>query len=170
MDAGFKTFCEGPGSIPGSYIWVNMPPKELSRSVAKECDGVAIKVFKIKGREKPCIGGIYPLMYHPVDVHNPVLVESLKPIFEEKIGSRLDTEYTLTYTEPFQDLWFCQGEIANLAITAEKADALKPYLQLRLSIMNEIFVGVRFANKKIEQIALGRLQKRIDAVSAKLSV
>jgi hypothetical protein len=142
-----KTFYEGPKSIPGSYIWVNMPPKQLSSSAGREFDGVAIKVFKIKGREKPCIGGIYPLKYHSVDVQNPVVVESLKPILREGIGSRLDTEYTLTFTESFQDLWFCQEEIANLAMTAENADALKPYLQLPLTTMNEIFAGLRFAYK-----------------------
>ncbi|KAK9444651.1 AAA family ATPase [Metarhizium brunneum] len=150
MNAGVKTCYEGLGSIPGSYIWVNKPPKQVSSSVAKECDGMAIKVFKIKDRENPCIGGIFPLKYHPVDVQNLVLVESLKPIFREKIGSRLDTEYT----EPLQDLWFYQEEIANLAMTAEKADALKPYLQLLLTTMNEIFAGLRFANKKIQQIGL----------------
>ncbi|KAF5128430.1 hypothetical protein E5D57_009369 [Metarhizium anisopliae] len=54
-------------------------------------------------------------------------------------------------------------------MTAEKADALKPYLQLLLTTMNEMFAGLRFANKKTQQIALGRLQKRMGAVSAKLS-
>ncbi|KID66983.1 hypothetical protein MBR_09310, partial [Metarhizium brunneum ARSEF 3297] len=54
-------------------------------------------------------------------------------------------------------------------MTAEKTDALKPYLQLLLSVMNEMFAGLRFANKKTQQIALSRLQKRMEAVSAKLS-
>lgn len=154
---------------PTSGAGVNKPPKQLPSYMSGEFFLVAIKVFKIKDREKPCIGPIYLLKHHPVDVQNPVLVEALKPIFREKIGFRLDTEYTLKFTETFQDLWFYQEEIANLAMTAEKADALKPYLQLPLSIMNEIFAGLRFANKKTQQIALGRLQKRIDAVSAKLS-
>ncbi|KAG8427503.1 hypothetical protein J3459_006680 [Metarhizium acridum] len=98
--------------------------------------------------------GIYPLKYHSVDVQNPALVEPLKRILRDMMGSWLDTEYKLTFTEPLPDLWFCQEEIANLAMAAENADALKPYLQLPLTIMNEIFAELRFVYKKIQKAAL----------------
>lgn len=154
LNAAIKTFYEGPKSTPGSYVWVNKPPRQLSSSAAREYDGVAIKVFKVKNRGKPCIRGARPLKYFSIDVQNPALVEALKPILREKIGSRLDTEYKLTFAEPFQDLWFCQEEIANLQTSAENLPTLKPYLQLLLDLMDDMFSELRFKYKKIQQTAL----------------
>lgn len=154
LNASIKTLYEGPRSVPGTYVWVNKPPRQLSTSAAREYDGVAIRVFKVKDKEKPCIGGIWPLKYWSIEVQNPTLVEELKPILRNKMGSRLDTEYKLTFSEPFQDLWFCQEEIANLATTAKNATVLKPYLQLLLNIMDEMFGELRFTHKKFQQTGL----------------
>lgn len=154
LNAAIKTFYEGPKSTPGSYAWVNKPPKQLSSSAAREYDGVAIKVFKVKNRDKPCIGGTWPLKYFSIDVQNPALVEAFKPILREKTGSRLDADYKLTFSEPFQDLWFCQEEIENLRTTAENLVTLKPYLDLLLNVMDDMFSELRFTYKKIQQTGL----------------
>src|SRR5450432_2805959 len=65
-DPVIKTFYEGKNSRNGNYDWVETPPKQLNKKVAKAYDRVGIKVYKIKDAEKPTISGRTPLKIHAI--------------------------------------------------------------------------------------------------------
>lgn len=50
-DAALKTFYEGKDSNPNYFDWVDSPPKQVSKKVARANDRVALKVYKIKDLE-----------------------------------------------------------------------------------------------------------------------
>lgn len=156
LNAAVKTLYEGPKSYPPTYIWVNKPPKALPASTAREYNDVAIKVYKVKDREKDCIAGVLPLKFHRIDVQNPALVDALKPIIRNRIGSRMDSMQMLTFEEPFENLYFCQDDISELQATAD-AVTLKPYLELLIGVMDEALAEIRYEFKKMQQTGLVNL-------------
>lgn len=138
VDATIKTLFEGRNSSATHYEWVDYPPKQLSKSAARAQDRVAIKVFKIKDRDKACVAGRFPLKYHSIEVQNPQLVKALEPIMKKE-DVYLDVHDTATFTEPFRSLWFCQDEIKDLYRQTSSEDSVKGYLQLLLRVIDDIF-------------------------------
>ncbi|KAM5354481.1 hypothetical protein ACJ41O_001128 [Fusarium nematophilum] len=137
-DSVIKTLYEGRNSTPGDYEWVDYPPKQISKAVARAQDRVAIKVYKIKDLVKGRTSGRYPLKYHQVDVQNPLLVAALEPILKKE-NIYLDVHDTATFKEPFRPLWFCQDDIRELYRQTKQDEPVKAYLQLFLRVLDEIF-------------------------------
>jgi len=54
-----KTFYQKTNN--GSFDWVDSPPKQLAKKVAKANDRVAIKIYKIFDNDQPTISGKTPL-------------------------------------------------------------------------------------------------------------
>lgn len=152
-EASIKTMFESRNSNPPSFEWVDYPPKQLSKSAARVQERVAIKVFKIKDREKPSIGGRFPLRYHNVEIQNPALVAALEPILKkEKV--LLDVNEPAKFTYPFRPLWFCQDEIMALYKNTDSADPLKGYLQLLIRVMDEMFAEMRTKRRHLQSSGL----------------
>ncbi|KAH6970897.1 P-loop containing nucleoside triphosphate hydrolase protein [Ilyonectria sp. MPI-CAGE-AT-0026] len=141
-DTTIKTLYEGRNSNATHFEWVDYPPKQLSKSAARAQDRVAIKVYKVKDREKPCVGGRFPLKYHQIEVQNPMLVAALEPILKKE-NVYLDVHDTAEFSEPFRGLWFCQDEIKELYRQTPVDNALKGYLQLFLRILDDMFGEMR---------------------------
>lgn len=147
-DAIAKILYEGPNSHGLNFEWVDYPPKQLSKSAARAHDRVAIRVYKIKDRSKPCIAGRYPLKYHSVEVQNPALLAALAPILEKE-NVLLDVNETFTFKEPFNALWFCQDDIMSLHRKTGNTDPLKAYLKLLIAAMDDMFGEMRIKKKNL---------------------
>ncbi|CAM1507520.1 Fc.00g071610.m01.CDS01 [Cosmosporella sp. VM-42] len=141
-DTTVKTLYEGRNSSPSHYEWVDYPPKQLSKSAARAQDRVAIKVYKIKDRDKPCVAGRFPLKYHSIEVQNPMLVGALESIMKKE-NVYLDVHDTAEFTEPFRPLWFCQDDIRDLYREVSPEDQLKGYLQLMLRVIDDMFGEIK---------------------------
>lgn len=148
-----KTFYEGKGSHDSHYNWSETPPKQLKEKTAKAYDRVAIKLYKIKDREKDTIGGRTPLKNHSIDIQSPLLVSALKPIVQE-VGVFLDEHDVARFAEPFKPLFFCYDKIFALRDKSTKDFVFKEHLGLLTQLMTELFGGMR---KKLRNLQQSRL-------------
>lgn len=137
-----KTLYEGRRSRPGAYDWVDYPPRQMSKSAARAHGRVAIRTYKIKDLEKPCIGGHFPLRYHEIEIQNPLLVALLEPL-AKKENVFLDIHESATFTYPFRVLWFCHDDIMNAHKKMDVSDATKPHLTLLVRLMEDLFSNLR---------------------------
>ena len=135
-----KTFYEGKNSRGGHYDWVDTPPKQLNKKVAKSHDRVAIKIFKIKDASQPTISGRTPLKIHEVELQSPILVAALKDILKDE-NVFLETTETAKFQEPFKPLFFCHDKIMALYQKSENDGALKQHLRLLVQVMGDLFGG-----------------------------
>ncbi|RDW76993.1 ATPase-2 [Coleophoma cylindrospora] len=133
-----KTFYEGENSRPNAYNWVDTPPKQLDKKVAKENDRVAIKVFKIKDQSQETIAGWTPLKIHAIELQSSVLVMALKEIL---VAENLFLEVTevARFQEPFKPLFFCYDKIMALKDETNGDTVLGQHLQLLCQVMGELF-------------------------------
>ncbi|ODA77245.1 hypothetical protein RJ55_06872 [Drechmeria coniospora] len=152
-DAAVKTMYEGRNSSCANYEWVDYPPKQLSRTAARVQDRVAIKVYKVKDRDKPCIAGHFPLKHHRLEIQNAGLVAALQPILKKE-NVHLDVNSTATFHEPFRSLWFCHGDIVELHQSTNASSPLKPYLTLFLRILDGIFSDLQAKWKHLQASGL----------------
>ena len=152
-DTTIKTLYEGRNSSPSHYEWVDYPPKQLSKSAARAQDRVAIKVYKIKDREKPCVAGRFPLKYHSIEIQNPMLVAALESILKKE-NVYLDVHDTAEFTEPFRPLWFCQDDIRDLYRKTNPEDQLKGYLQLMLRVLEDMFGEIKIKRRHLMENGL----------------
>lgn len=141
-DATVKTMYEGRNSNGCNFDWVDYPPKQISKSAARAQDRVSIKAYKIKDREKPCIGGRHPLRYHEIEVQNPQLVAALEPIVKRE-NVHLDVNESASFSHPFRALWFCQDEITELYKKTESSDQRKTHLNVLVRLMDDMFQELR---------------------------
>ncbi|KAK0752558.1 P-loop containing nucleoside triphosphate hydrolase protein [Schizothecium vesticola] len=151
-----KTLYEGPNSHDGCFEWVDYPPKQLSKSVAKAHDRVAIRVFKIKDKDKPVISGRHSLRYHQIEVQSPLLVGALAEILAKQ-NMHLDVLDTATFSHPFRELYFAYDDILAKcrALEADKEPApLRPFVQLLVRLLDDMFSGTR---TKLKQLLADRL-------------
>jgi sRNA-binding protein len=154
-DAVIKTMYEGRNSSRNEYEWVDYPPKQLSKSATRAQERVAIKLYKIKDREKPCIAGRYPLKYYMIEVQNSTLVAALEPILKKE-AMNLDINEPAKFEEPFSPLWFCQDDIIALYKATDDAKPLKQYLKLFVRVLDDMFGEMRI--KKKHQLASGLIE------------
>lgn len=152
-DATVKTMYEGRNSNSVNFDWVDYPPKQISKSAARAQDRVAIKAFKIKDREKPCIGGRHPLRYHEIEVQNPQLVAALEPIVKKE-NVHLDTNESASFSHPFRALWFCQDDISALYKKTDSSDQLKTHLNVLHRLMDDMFTELRLRAKHLKASGL----------------
>jgi hypothetical protein len=152
-DATIKTFYEGKNSDSNYFDWVDYPPKQMSKSQAKAQDRVAIKVYKVKDRDKPCMAGRFPLKYHMIEIQNPTLVAALEPIVKKE-NVYLDVNETASFTQPFRPLYFCQEEIIALYKSTTNDLALKGYLGLLIRLMDEMFGEMRARKRHLQASGL----------------
>lgn len=140
-----KTLYEGPNSHDGRFEWVDYPPKQLSKSVAKAHDRVAIRVFKIKDKDKPVISGRHSLRYHQIEVQSPLLVAALAEILAKQ-NMHLDVLDTATFSHPFRELYFAYDDILAKcrALEADTDPApVRPFMQLLVRLLDDMFAGTR---------------------------
>ncbi|KAM0343402.1 hypothetical protein ACHAPU_008582 [Fusarium lateritium] len=149
-DTTIQTLYEGKNSdrTGNDWDWQDFPPKQVSKSVARARDRVAIKVYKIKDLQKGAISGRFPLKYHQVDVQNPLLVSALEPILKKE-NIHLDVHDIATFKAPFRPLWFCQDEIRDLYKATKQDDPLKGFLQLFLRALDEIFRDLKIKRRNL---------------------
>ncbi|CAK7206585.1 hypothetical protein SEUCBS139899_009383 [Sporothrix eucalyptigena] len=143
-----KTFYEAPSIGDNFFNWQDYPPRQQSKSAAKVQDRVAIKLYKIKDKTKPVIGGRFVMKFHQIDIQNPLLVAALAPILRDHEDYHLDTEETATFNAPFRPLYFCYDAIVerlrSLQPQTVPADAtLQPFLKLLVCVLDELFAEVR---------------------------
>ncbi|KAK4239223.1 P-loop containing nucleoside triphosphate hydrolase protein [Achaetomium macrosporum] len=143
-----KTFFEGPQSrrAEGFFDWVDYPPRQQpSKSAAKAQDHVAIKVFKIKGTEKPVNSHrTSSLRYYALKIQNPLLVAALGEALK-KPDIPLDASGHATFYSPFSRLYFGYDDIVAKQRALDQKDALEASLSLRLLILllDKIFADTR---------------------------
>ncbi len=140
-----KTFYEGPNSRDKHYDWVDYPPKQLSKSAAKAQDRVAIRVFKVKDTDKPCIAGRYSLRYHQVEVQNPLLVAAVAEVLQKQ-DIHLDVNENATFHHPFQELYFAYDDIVAKYRALEddkEANPVQPFLLLFIKLLDDMFADTR---------------------------
>ncbi|KAF5677020.1 AAA family ATPase [Fusarium heterosporum] len=149
-DTTIQTLYEGKNSdrTGNDWDWQDFPPKQVSKSLARARDRVAIKVYKIKDLQKGAVSGRFPLKYHQVDVQNPLLVSALEPILKKE-NIHLDVHDIATFKEPFRPLWFCQDEIRDLYKATKQDDPLKGFLQLFLRALDEIFRDLKIKRRNL---------------------
>ncbi|KAL2265097.1 hypothetical protein VTJ83DRAFT_6197 [Remersonia thermophila] len=146
-----KELYEGPHSRPGNYLWVDYPPRQMSKSVAKAQDRVAIKVFKIKDREKPVISGRYSLCYHQVEIQNPQLVAAVAEILKKQ-DVHIDVRENAVFQHPFQDLYFGYDDMAAKhqdLLDKDPSNPLRPFLLLFLRLLDDIFAETRIKSSAL---------------------
>lgn len=148
-----KTFYEGKNSNATYYEWVDSPPRQLSKRVAKQHDRVAIKLYKAKDLDKPVLSGRFALKPHMMEIQNPILVAALKDIVAKE-DVHLELSETVTFKEPFRALYFCHDEITALHRTTPEGSALKLQLQLLLKVMADIFANVRKPVRQLQASGL----------------
>ncbi|CAK7213580.1 hypothetical protein SCUCBS95973_001847 [Sporothrix curviconia] len=147
-----KTFYEAPSIGDNFFNWQDYPPRQQSKSAAKVQDRVAIKLYKIKDKSKPVIGGRFVMKFHQIDIQNPLLVAALAPILREREDYHLDPEETATFNAPFRPLYFSYDAIVarlrGLQPETVPADAtLQPFLKLLVCVLDELFAEVRAKRK-----------------------
>lgn len=152
-EAIVKTLYEGHNSSGSNYNWVDYPPRPISKSAARAQDRVAIKAYKIKDRQKPRIGGRYPLRYHSVDIQNRSLVAALEPIVKKE-NVLLDVNETAKFTYPFRPLWFCQDEILNMYKKMDTSNPVKDHLNLQVRVMDDMFSELRVRQRRLKASGL----------------
>lgn len=133
-----KTFYEGKNSGHGYFDWVDSPPKQLAKKVARAHDRVAIKVFKVKDVDQPTMSGRTPLKIHSIEVQSPLLVAALKDMLkDEKVF--LEATETAKFEEPFKPLFFCHDKIMAVYRDTQTESVLKQHLRLLVQVMGELF-------------------------------
>ena len=137
-----KTFFEGRDSNDNCIDWVDYPPKQMSKSAARAQDRVAIKVYKIKDKEKPVMSGRFALKYHMIEVQNPLLVAALDEILKKE-DVHLDVNETASFEEPFRPLFFCYDEIVAKYKSLDEDNPLRQYILLLTKVLDEIFSETR---------------------------
>ncbi|KAL1836218.1 hypothetical protein VTJ49DRAFT_5413 [Mycothermus thermophilus] len=140
-----KELYEGPHSRRGQYHWVDYPPRQMSKSAAKAQDRVAIKVYKIKDREKPVISGRYSLRYHQVEIQNPQLVAAVAEILKKQ-DRHLDVRENAMFQYPFQDLYFGYDDMVAKhqdLVDNDPNNSLRPFLLLLIRLLDDIFADTR---------------------------
>jgi len=148
-----KTLYEGKNSGDNYIDWQDYPPRQVSKSVAKSNDRVAIKVYKVKDKGKPVIGGRFALKYHQIEVQNPLLVAALAPIVKEE-NVHLDPSEAALFKEPFQPLYFRYDEIVAKARSLDSADPLKPFIRLLIRVLDEAFGGLKEKRQQLADMGL----------------
>jgi hypothetical protein len=138
--AVLKTFYEGKNSRGSHYDWVETPPKQLNKKIAKAYDRVAIKIYKVKDSEQPTISGRTPLKVHMVEIQSPVLVGALEGILKHE-NVFLEVTEVAKFEEPFKPLYFCYDKIVALYRKLDEESILKQHLQLLLQVMADLFSG-----------------------------
>lgn len=133
-----KTFYEGKNSCAPNYDWVDSPPKQLSKKIAKSHDRVAIKVFKVKDRSQETVSGKTPLKIHAIEVQSPVLVAALKDIVKDE-GVFLESSETAKFQEPFKPLFFSYQKILSSYKNEKDGGLLKIHLRLLMQVLDEVF-------------------------------
>jgi hypothetical protein len=140
-----KELYEGPGSRRGAYFWVDYPPRQMSKSAAKAQDRVAIKVYKIKDREKPIISGRYSLRYHQIEIQNPLLIAAVAEVLRKQ-DKHLDVSESVMFQYPFQDLYFGYNDLVakhSALVEKEPNNPLRPFLLLLIRLLDDIFAETR---------------------------
>lgn len=152
-DVQTKTLFEGKNSDGCHFDWVDYPPKQMSKAASRAQDRVAIKVYKIKDRSKPCIQGRYPLKFHKIEIQSPILVSAMEPIVKKE-NVNLDVNETAEFAYPFRPLWFCQEDFYELWKNKPDGDQVKAYLQLLLKLMDEMFAEMRVKRRHLKASGL----------------
>jgi hypothetical protein len=139
-----KTFYEGRRSDPSSHSfdWQDYPPKQVSAAAAKNISAFAIKVYKVKDREKTPIAGRFPLRFHMIEVQNPALVEAIEPVLKRE-DVHLDVNETATFHAPFRPLYFGWAGIVELYKNTDDDSPLKGYLELFVRLLDDMFGELR---------------------------
>jgi hypothetical protein len=151
--ASIKTLYEGKNSTDSYIDWQDYPPRQISSSAAKVQDRVAIKLYKVKDKDKPVISGKFAFKYHRIDVQNPLLVAALEPIVKKE-DVHLDVNETAIFNEPFRPLYFGFDDIVTKYKSLPEDDAVKPFLLLLIKLLDEIFAEVRVKRKQLGEKGL----------------
>ncbi|RDW64256.1 ATPase-3 [Coleophoma crateriformis] len=151
--AAVKTFYEGDNSRPNAYNWVDTPPKQLNKKVAKANDRVAIKIFKIKDESQATIAGRTPLKIHAIELQSLVLVMALKDILIAE-NHWLEVTEPAKFQEPFKPLFFCYDKIVALKEETDGETVLGQHLQLLCQVMGEMFGGLMLQLKNLRASGL----------------
>ncbi|KJR86328.1 AAA family ATPase [Sporothrix schenckii 1099-18] len=143
-----KTLYEGTNVGDNFTNWQDYPPRQLSKSASKVQDRVAIKLYKIKDKNKPVLDGRFAMKYHQIDIQSPLIVQALAPILRDREDHHLDPDETATFHAPFRPLYFCYDAIVDklraLQPQTEPADAaLHPFLKLLVCVLDQLFAEVR---------------------------
>lgn len=152
-DAVIKNFYEGRDSHGTTYYWVDYPPKQLSKSVAKANDRVSIRVFKIKDPSKPIIGGKFSLKYHEIQIQNPALAAAIAPMVKKE-DVHLDAGEPATFKAPFRPLYFCYDEILQLWRETPDNDPLRDHAGLLVRLLDDVFAETRKRKAHLEASGL----------------
>jgi len=147
-----KTFYEGKDSGGGYYDWVESPPKQLAKKVAKAHDRVAIKIFKVKDNDQETMSGRTPLKIHQVEIQSPILVAALKDIMKDE-NVFLETSETAKFKEPFKPLFFCHDKIISLFNNTAEG-TLRQNLKLLVQVMTDLFSGFMAKLKNLRSSGL----------------
>jgi hypothetical protein len=153
VDPVVKTFYEGKNSNATYFEWVDAPPRQVSKRVAKQNDRVAIKLYKTKDLSKPVLSGRFALKPYMMEIQSPILLAALRDIVAKE-GIHLELSETLMVKEPFRALYFCHDEITALHRSTPDHSALKLQLQLLLKVMADIFVNVRKPVRQLQAAGL----------------
>ncbi|KAL8297395.1 hypothetical protein RB597_006481 [Gaeumannomyces tritici] len=137
-----KMLYEGRSCGDDYVDWVDYPPKQLSKTAARAQDRVAIRLYKVKDKDKPVISGRFALKYHKIDIQNPAMVAALEPILKQE-ECHLDVNETATFTEPFRPLYFCQDQIVAKYRSLADGDALKPFMHLLVRVLDDVFSDLK---------------------------
>lgn len=148
-----KTLYEGKNSTQSSFDWQDYPPRLASKGASKAHDRVALKVYKVKDKDKPVFNGRFALKFHRLDIQNPLLLAALGPILKKE-DVHIDVNETATFKEPFCPLYFRYDDIAALQAGLEDEDPLRPYLLLLLRTLDEIFAEVRAKRNQLASMGL----------------
>ena len=140
-DAAIRTFYEGKNSNANYYDWVDSPPKQVSKKVARANDRVAVKVYKIKDLEKPVLGGSFSLKNHMIEIQSPILVGALKDIMKKE-DVHLEATEVAIFKQPFRPLWFRYDDITALYRKTTETQ-LKSHMSVLMKLLAELFGGVK---------------------------
>ena len=154
-----KTYYEGTSIGDGFYNWQDYPPRQQSKSGSKMQDRAAIKLYKIKDKTKPVIGGRFVMTFYQVEIQSPLLLAALAPILSEGQDYHIDPEETAVFNAPFRPLFFAYDAIvARLGIlhpqTGPDDAALQPPLKLLVCVLDELFAEVRMKRKGLVERGL----------------
>ena len=152
-----KTLYEGKNSSEGYIDWQDYPPRQISKSAAKASDRVAIKVYKIKDKDKPVVSGRFALRYHRIDIQNPLLLAALEPIIKKE-EVHIDTNDVAVFNEPFRSLFFSYDGIAEKHNALATDDPLWPFTNLLLRVLDDVFAEVRTKRRQLVPKGLVRFQ------------
>jgi len=143
-----KTLYEGKNSTDSYIDWQDYPPRQISKSAAKAQDRVAIKVYKVKDKDKPVISGRFALCYHRIDIQNPLLIAALEPILKKE-DVHLDANEVAVFNAPFRSLFFSYDEIAEKHRALATDDPLWPFTNLLLRVLDDVFLEVRAKRRQL---------------------